>query len=123
MECETSRSVDDEVEILIAHGADKVKGLLLAAELGTRHNLIERLELWPALPVLLMLLDDAALWITIKHDETAMVFEDKLTGIKHTVGGLAAAAFLVSVHDNLVASLLWRLSDVKERYVHKVGCW
>ena len=123
LERETSRSIDDKVEVLITHGSDKVEGLLLAAELGAGHNLIQGLELWPALSVLLMLLDYAALWITIKHNETAMVFEDKLTGIKHAVGGLAAAAFLVSVHDNLVASLLGRLSNVKERYVHKVGCW
>ena len=101
----------------------KVERFFLAAELGTWYDLIQRRELWPSLTVLLVFFDNAALRIAVKHDETAMVFEDKLTGIKHTVGGLAAAAFLVSVHDNLVASLLWRLSDVKERYVHKVGCW
>lgn len=67
--------------------------------------------------------DNAALRIAVKHDETAMVFEYKLTGTEHTVGGFAASAFLVSKHNNLVASLLGGLPDVKEWYVHKVGCW
>lgn len=120
---ETARSVDDEVEVLVAHGPDKVEGILLSAELGTRDYLIQWLELWPALSVLLMLLDDAALRVGIEYDETAMMFKNELVGKKHAEGSLAAAAFLVGDDENLVASLLRRLSDVKEWYVHKVGCW
>ena len=103
--------------------SDKVEGLLFAAELGAGDDLIEGLELWPAFPVLLVLLDDAALWVGIEHDEAAMVFEDQLVGEEHADGSLAAATFLIGDDENLVAPLFGRLSDVKERYVHKVGCW
>ena len=118
-----SRGVDDEVKVLIAHGADKVEGLLFAAELGAGDDLIEGLELWPAFPVLLVLLDDAALWVGIEHDEAAMVFEDQLVGEEHADGSLAAATFLIGDDENLVASLLRRFPDVEKWYVHKVGCW
>ena len=118
-----SRGVDDEVKVLIAHGPDKVEGLLFAAELGAGDDLIEGLELWPALSVLLVFLDDTALRVGIKHNKTAMVFEYKMTGAKHAVGGFAAAALLVGVYDDLVASLLGGLPDVKEWYVHKAGLW
>ena len=120
---ETARSVNDEVEVLVAHGSDKVEGILLTAKLGTGYNLIKGLKLWPALSVLLVLLDDAALRVGIEHDETAVMFKNKLVGKKHTESGLAAAALLIGDDENLVASLLRRLSDVKEWYVHKVGCW
>lgn len=120
---ETSRCIDDEVEVLVAHGPDKVEGLLLAAELGAGHNLIQGLELWPAFSVLLVLLDDTALRVGIKHDEAAMVFEDQVVGEEYADGGLAAAAFLIGYDENLVGFLRSRFPDVKERYVHKVGCW
>mgnify|MGYP003533773157 FL=1 len=120
---ETARCIDEKVEILVAHGSYKVECFFLAAELGTWYDLIQRRELWPSLTVLLVFFDNAALRVAVKHDETAMVFEYKLTGAEHTVGGFAAAAFLVSKHNNLVASLLGGLPDVKEWYVHKVGCW
>ncbi len=120
---ETARSVNDEVEVLVAHGPDKVQGILLAAELGAGDYLIQGLELWPALSVLLMFLDDTALRVGIKHDETAVMFKDELVGKKHAECGLAATAFLVGDDENLVASLIRRLSNVKEWYVHKVGCW
>ena len=116
-----ARGVDDEVKVLIAHGADKVEGLLSAAELGAGDDLIEGLELWPALTVLLMFLDDAALRVTVERDETAVVFEDKLVGEQYTNGGLAASAFLVGGYDNLVALLRGSLPDVEKWYVHKVG--
>ena len=118
-----SRGVDDKVEVFVAHGPDKVEGILLAAELGTGDDLIEGLELWTALSVLLMLLDNAALRVGIKHDETAMVFENQLVGEKHTHSGLAASAFLIGDDDNLVGLLRGRFPDVEEWYVHKVGCW
>ena len=118
-----SRGVDDEVKVLVAHGPDKVEGLLLAAELGAGHNLIQGLELWPAFSVLLVLLDDTALRVGIKHDEAAMVFEDQVVGEEYADGGLAAAAFLIGYDENLVGFLRSRFPDVKERYVHKVGCW
>ena len=120
---ETARCIDEKVEVLVSHGSYKVECFFLASELGTGNDLIQRWKLWPSLTVLLVLLDDAALRVAVKHDETAMVFEYKLTGAKHTVGGFAAATFLVSKHNNLVASLLGGLPDVKEWYVHKVGCW
>ena len=120
---ETARSVDDEVEVLVAHGSDKVEGILLTAKLGTGYNLIKGLKLRPALSVLLVLLDDAALRVSIEYDETAVMFKNELVGKKHAEGSLAAAALLIGDDENLVASLLWRLSDVKEWYVHKVGCW
>ena len=120
---ETTRSVDDEVEVLVAHGSDKVEGILLTAKLGTGYNLIKGLKLRPALSVLLVLLDDAALRVSIEYDETAVMFKNELVGKKHAEGSLAAAALLIGDDENLVASLLRRLSDVKEWYVHKVGCW
>lgn len=120
---ETTRCIDEKVEILVAHGSYKVECFFLASKLGTGNNLIQGRELWPSLTVLLVFFDDAALRVAVKHDETAMVFEYKLTGTEHTVGGFAAAAFLVSEHNNFVASLLGGLPDVKEWYVHKVGCW
>ena len=91
--------------LLHLEGGDDCVGFeLFAAELGAGDDLIEGLELWPAFPVLLVLLDDAALRVGIEHDEAAMVFEDQLVGKEHTDSGLAAAAFLISD-------------------VHKVGCW
>ena len=68
-----------------------------------------------------MLLDDAALRVTVERDETAVVFEDKLVGEQYTDGGLAASAFLVSGYDNLVALLRGGFPDVEKWYVHKVG--
>ena len=118
-----SRGVDDEVKVLIAHGPDKVEGLLFAAELGAGDDLIEGLELWPAFPVLLVLLDDAALRVGIEHDEAAMVFEDQLVGEEHADSSLAAATFLIGDDNNLVGLLRGRFPDVEEWYVHKVGCW
>ena len=118
-----SRGVDDEVKVLVAHGPDKVEGLLFAAELGAGDDLIEGLELWPALSVLLVFLDYAALRVGIEHDEAAMVFEDQLVGEEHADGSLAAATFLIGDDENLVASLLRRFPDVEKWYVHKVGCW
>ena len=111
------------VEVLVAHGSDKVEGILLTAKLGTGYNLIKGLKLRPALSVLLVLLDDAALRVSIEYDETAVMFKNELVGKKHAEGSLAAAALLIGDDENLVASLLRRLSDVKEWYVHKVGCW
>lgn len=75
----------------------------------------------PALTVLLVFLDDAALRVTVERDEAAVVFEDKLVGEQYTDGGLAASAFLVSGHNNLVALLRGGLPDVEKWYVHKVG--
>ncbi len=85
-----SRGVDDEVKVLVAHGSYKIECFFLAAELGTWYDLIQRRELWPSLTVLLVFFDNAALRVAVKHDETAMVFEYKLTGAEHTVGGFAA---------------------------------
>ena len=70
----------------------------------SRSLLIEGLELGPALTVLLVFLDDAALRVTVERDETTVVFEDKLVGEQYTDGSLAASAFLVSGYDNLIAS-------------------
>ena len=117
----TARCVDDKVKVLVAHGSDKILCITFAAELGTGHDLIEGLELGPALTVLLVFLDDAALRVTVERDETAVVFEDKLVGEQYTNGGLAASAFLVSGYDNLVALLRGGFPDVEKWYVHKVG--
>lgn len=53
---ETARCIDEKVEILVAHGSYKVECFFLAAELGTRYDLIQRRELWPALTILLVFL-------------------------------------------------------------------
>lgn len=117
LERETARSVNNEVEVLGTHGPDKVTGVPFAVELGTGYDLVQGLELRPPLKVLLLLLDDASLRIRIEHDKAVLVLLDELVGEHHAVGGLAAAAFLVGEHDDLV--FLGVLPNTEKWNAHK----
>lgn len=117
LERETTRSVNNEVEVLGTHGPDKVTGVPFAVELGTGDDLVQGLEQRPSFKVLLLLLDDAALRVRIEHDKAVLVLLDKLVGEHHAVGGLAAAAFLVGEHDDLV--FLGVLPNTEKWNAHK----
>lgn len=112
-----ARSINDEVEVLGTHGSDKVTSVPFAVELGTGDDLVQGLEQRPPLKVLLLLLDDASLWIRIEHDKAVLVLLDELVGEHHAVGGLAAAAFLVGEHDDLV--FLGALPNAEKWNAHK----
>lgn len=121
LKSKTARSVDDEVEVLVAHGSDKDMSIHFAVKLGTGYDLIQGLELWTSFKVLLVLFDDTALWVCVEHDETVLVLLDKLVCEHHAVGGFAAAAFLVGEYDNLV--FLGTFPDVENWNAHKADCW
>ena len=121
LEREAARSVNNEVEVLGTHGSDKVTGVPFAVELGTGNDLVQGLEQRPSFKVLFLLLDDAALRVRIEHDKAVLVLLDKLVGEHHAGGGLAAAAFLVGEHDDLVFHGV--LTNAEKWNAHKAGCW
>jgi len=121
LERKAARSVNNEVEVLGTHGSDKVTGVPFAVELGTGNDLVQGLEQRPSFKVLLLLLDDAALRVRIEHDKAVLVLLDKLVGEHHAGGGLAAAAFLVGEHDDLVFHGV--LPNAEKWNAHKAGCW
>lgn len=116
-----ARSINDEVEVLGTHGPDKVTGVPFAVELGTGNDLVQGLEQRPSFKVLFLLLDDAALRVRIEHDKAVLVLLDELVGEHHAVGCLAAAAFLVGEHDDLVFHGV--LPNAEKWNAHKAGCW
>lgn len=121
LEGKAARSVNDEVEVLGTHGSNKVTGVPFAVELGTGDDLVQGLELRPPFKVLLLLLDDAALRVCIEHDKAVLVLLDEQVGEHHAVGGFAAAAFLVSEHDDLVFHGV--LTNAEKWNAHKADCW
>ena len=114
---ETARSVDDKVEVLIAHVGNQLHRTLLAAQIKIRNYLIGYLDVWELLSLLPALLDDALLRIGVEKDETEAQF-GKVVGKHDAVGGLAYAALLVGKGDNLVALLLW-LVEIECCYTHR----